>query len=147
MLDSDYERLALKALPEGIPPGHYQIKYVEELAPSQHSFGPGRVFIEDLRRRDISALLTDEKAEATLDDDRLRIGHRVATIGLLGAIKGVSIHGGGATLSGAMAKANFQPLTSPGRGVRVHNIDLCKLMKLLLPRLICQQLIVLTICT
>lgn len=173
MLDSSFERLAPAAMANGIRPGHYRLRFAERLkactvfvgfgrtlcahcdrtwaeherfASIEGAFGPGRVFIEDLARRDVTGLLADEKAEATLDDHRVRIANRIATIGLLRGFNDVSIHGGGESLSYRIARSNFQPLTPPERGVRIHNAELEKLLDFLEPRLRTWQVIVLTIC-
>jgi hypothetical protein len=145
VLDSNSERMAPSAIVDGIPNGHYKLPFVERLAPHQRAYGPGRIFIADLTRRDANALIKDEKAEATLDDDRIRFEHRLASIGKLGAVT-ASIHGGGESLSPTMSRANFQPLTQPKCGIRLHNSELAKLMNILEPRLRCQQIIILTVC-
>lgn len=146
VFDSNLERFSLKAISEGIRPGHYKIDSIKLLATAQFSYGVGRIFIADLGRRDISALIADQKAEPTLDDHRVRIDDRIATVGGLGGAEGISIHGG-STVTGSMAMLKLQPLTNPVRGIRIHNAELIKLMDFLAPRLRCQQLIVLTVCT
>lgn len=119
---------------------------MERLAPRQKAYGSGRIFIADLTRRDVTALVSDDKAETTLDDDRFRIANRIAAIGNLDGFVGASIHGGGESLSHTLALSNFQPLTTPERGIRIHNADLGKLCDFIEPRLRCQQLVILTIC-
>ena len=119
---------------------------MERLAPRQKPYGPARIFIADLTKRDVTGLVSDEKAEATLDDDRIRLANRIATVGKLDGFVGASIHGGGESLSHTLALSNFQPLTEPDRGLRVHNSDLLKLCDFIEPRLRCQQLVILTVC-
>ena len=101
--DSEHERLSCQALFHELPQGHYKLDFVERLAPRQVIYGPGRIHIKDLTRRDLNALVEDEHAETTLGDHRYRIGGVIGYAGVnLGGFEGASIHGGGRTL-------DFQP--------------------------------------
>jgi hypothetical protein len=145
--------MACPAVTGGIAPGHYKLSFVDRYAPRNIEMGAGRIRIADLTLRDIKGLMFDERVEETLDDDFYRIGGRKGFVGALGGVEdeapftrlGPSIHGGGETLTWTQSGANFQPLTTPPKGVRVHNSDLAKLMNYLEPRLRCLQIVIFSI--
>lgn len=116
------------------------------MAPRTREFGPGRICIGDLTKRDLSALLEDEKAQETIDDGRYRIGSVTGYAGVnLGGYDKAAIHGGGKTLGLSLALSNFQPLTTPDHSIRIHNAQLEKIMDFLYLRLKCQQIVILSI--
>jgi len=145
---------------DGVAFGHYKLTFVERIAPRKRAFGPGRVFIEDLNRHDISVLVDSEKAEPAMDDGRYHVFGIPGWAGFNLPTRRTSIHGGGESLPAPEARqdargrvryeqdvalVNYQPLTPIAGAIRIHNAPLLKLMDFLEPRLRCQQLVILTI--
>lgn len=145
MLDSNVERFSFAAA-SALPRGHYRIADVDHFSKRRPTCGRGHIEIGELAPRHIRSLVEDEHAELTLDDDMLRIGRCRASIVPIATSAHASIRGGGPRrLKTAIATANFQPLSAPALGIRLHNADLERLMEYVHLRLRCYQLIVLTV--
>lgn len=151
VLDSGKERFSMPALANGLPRGHYKLEAFERIFPPAPRppgaaplppgpsrtdlFGTGRIPIADVTRREAQDLLFHERAEETLDG--LRIGGIVAPIGNAAALFSPVICGAG-TL-------NRQALHPAPCGIRIHNVELVKLMAFIDLRLRIKQLVLLTV--
>lgn len=143
VLDSTRERYCFRSANSTIAPGHYRLPMLERFAPTTRRFGRARIFIAELDRAQIRAMVSTEHAVETIDDNLRFDGIPDLPTGKPGS--DMSIHAGGDTLPATVASYAFQPLTPSAFGVRMHNADLKTLTEYLEPRLAIGQLVLLTV--